>query len=58
MIRLARKLLRNARGATAIEYGLLVALIAIAISTSLAALGGANGGGWSAMANQAINGMK
>jgi len=57
MIRLARKFIRNRRGATAIEYGLLVGLIAIAISTSLAALGGANGGGWSAMANKAVNAM-
>lgn len=32
--------LRNERGATAVEYGLLVALIAVVIIVAVAALGG------------------
>jgi Flp pilus assembly pilin Flp len=57
MIRTIRKLIQEACGATAMEFGMIVALIAVAIIGSLMAVGGANGGGWSAMANKAINGM-
>ena len=41
-----KKLLRDTRGATAIEYGLIVALIVIAIIGALQGVGGANGLGW------------
>ena len=45
-----RKTLRllgaNQRGATAIEYGLIVALIAVASIGGLQALGGGVGGKW------------
>jgi pilus assembly protein Flp/PilA len=34
------KLLRNERGATAIEYGLIAALIAVACITALTSVGG------------------
>ncbi|HWH17015.1 MAG TPA: Flp family type IVb pilin [Allosphingosinicella sp.] len=34
------KLLKNKKGATAIEYGLIAALIAIAAITAMTALGG------------------
>jgi len=35
-----RKLLKNKKGATAIEYGLIAALIAIAAITAMTAVGG------------------
>lgn len=38
-MRLFRNLLRDARGATAIEYGLLAALIAIAMLAAIARVG-------------------
>ena len=46
-IRKTLRLLRaNQRGATAIEYGLIVALIAVASIGGLQALGGGVGGKW------------
>ena len=48
------KLARCARGATAIEYGLIVALIVCAIIGSLSALGGSSNGAWSIMSNKVI----
>ena len=41
-----RGLLADRRGATAIEYGLIAALIVLAMMTSLTALGGGAGGMW------------
>jgi len=35
----ARRLWRNERGATAIEYGLIAALIVVAIMTSIGSIG-------------------
>jgi pilus assembly protein Flp/PilA len=42
-----KRLLRDTRGATAIEYGLIVALIVIAIVGALQSVGNENGGMWS-----------
>lgn len=42
-----RKLRSDKRGVTVIEYGLIVALIAIAIMGALRSLGGGAGGMWS-----------
>ena len=42
-----RRLLADQKGATAIEYGLIAALIAIAMMGGLSALGGGAGGMWS-----------
>jgi pilus assembly protein Flp/PilA len=39
MLRTIRKALRNSRGATAIEYGLIAALIAVAAITAMQGLG-------------------
>jgi len=39
MLNHLRKLLRNTRGATAIEYGLIAALIAVAAITAMQGLG-------------------
>jgi pilus assembly protein Flp/PilA len=41
-----RMLLLDERGATAIEYGLIAALIVIAMAGALGALGGGVGGLW------------
>lgn len=35
-----RKLIKNSKGATAIEYGLIAALIAVAAVSAMSALGG------------------
>jgi len=35
-----RKIIRNSKGATAIEYGLIAALIAVAAITAMSNLGG------------------
>jgi pilus assembly protein Flp/PilA len=48
-----RRLRTDKRGATAIEYGLIVALIAIAMLSGLKALGGGAGGMWSNLGNTA-----
>ena len=41
-----RRLRANERGATAIEYGLICALIVIAMMSGLSALGGGVNGSW------------
>ena len=38
------------RGATAVEYGLIVSLIVLAMVGGLQAVGGGVGGGWTALA--------
>lgn len=50
--RLGRRLRRDKRGATAIEYGLIVALIAIAMMGGLRTLGGGAGGMWTNVSSQ------
>jgi pilus assembly protein Flp/PilA len=52
-----RTLGANMRGATAIEYGLIAALIAVALVSSLKALGGGAGGMWSNLSNITQNSM-
>jgi len=39
-MKILRKLMRNEKGATAIEYGLIAALIAVAAITAMQGLGG------------------
>ena len=46
-----RRLSRDNRGATAIEYGLIAALIVIAMMGGLSALGGGAGGMWTKINN-------
>lgn len=50
-----RCLPKDQKGATAIEYGLIVALIAIALMGGLRALGGGAGGMWSNISSQVQN---
>ena len=45
------------RGATAIEYGLIVALIAIAMVAGASALGGGSKGMWSKLSDKVTNNM-
>lgn len=47
-----RTLWADRRGATAIEYGLIVALIAIAMMGSLISLGGGASGMWTEIGDQ------
>ena len=48
-----RRLLSDQKGAPAIEYGLIAALIVVAMMGALSALGGGAGGMWSNIANKA-----
>jgi pilus assembly protein Flp/PilA len=43
---MTRRLLADDKGATAIEYGLICALIVIAMVAGLGSLGGGSGGMW------------
>jgi pilus assembly protein Flp/PilA len=52
-----RKLGADRRGATAIEYGLIAALIAIAMMGGLSALGGGSNGMWSNLSNKVDDAM-
>jgi len=51
------KLMADIRGATAIEYGLIVALIVIAIVVGISALGNSNGGAWGNLSNKVDNAL-
>jgi pilus assembly protein Flp/PilA len=51
------KLMRNVRGATAIEYGLIVALIVIVVVAGISVLGNSNGGSWGNMTNKVSNAL-
>ena len=52
-----RRLRSDKRGATAIEYGLIVALIAVAMVGALRTLGGGAGGMWSNLSQTANDKM-
>lgn len=51
MYRFLARLGRDATGATAIEYGLILALIVVAVMGAIAGLGGGVTGAWGTMAN-------
>lgn len=48
---------RSEDGATAIEYGLIAALIALAIIGGVSALGGTNGGLWGNIQDDVVEGL-
>ena len=50
-----RRLLADQGGATAIEYGLIVALIAVTAIGGISALGGGAGGMWTDLSAQVQN---
>ncbi|HUE79543.1 MAG TPA: Flp family type IVb pilin [Sphingomicrobium sp.] len=52
-----RKLIVDQAGATAIEYGLIVALIAVASIGGISALGGGAGGMWTNISSDVQNAM-
>jgi len=52
-----RRLLADRRGATAIEYGLIAALIVIAMMGGLSTLGGGAGGMWTDLSATVANAM-
>lgn len=52
-----RRLFADRRGATAIEYALIAALIVIAMMGGLTALGGGTGGMWGKLASTVANAM-
>ncbi len=56
-IRTLRRLRSDKRGATAIEYGLIVALICIAVISGMQALGGGAGGMWGKLDTQVTDAM-
>ena len=49
-----RRLLPDNRGATAVEYGLIAALIIIAMIGGLSALGGGSGGMWTGLSDHVL----
>ena len=55
---LVRSFARDARGTTAIEYGLIVALVAIGFLAGLKALGDGNSASWGATSNKITGAMK
>ena len=55
--RILHSLSADKRGATAIEYGLIAALIAIAIMGGLSALGGGSNGMWGRLSDTVTNNM-
>ena len=56
-IRTLRRLRSDKRGATAIEYGLIVSLICIAVISGMQALGGGSNGMWGKLDAEVTNAM-
>ncbi|HTN16012.1 MAG TPA: Flp family type IVb pilin [Sphingomonadaceae bacterium] len=54
---LLKAILADTQGATAVEYGLIVSLIVIAIVGALQGVGGSNGGLWGDVSTKAISAM-
>ena len=54
-IRTNRRLRSDKRGATAIEYGLIAALIVVAMIGGLSKLGGGANGMWGKLSNEVQN---
>jgi len=51
------KLIGNIRGATAIEYGLILGLIAVVMIAGLSMVGNSNNGGWGNVATNISNSL-
>ena len=56
-IRMLRRLRSDKRGATAIEYGLIAALIAVAAIGGMKSLGGGSNGMWGRLDNKVADSM-
>ena len=55
---LIRRFVHDARGTTAIEYGLIIALVAIGFLAGLKALGDGNASSWGSTSNKITGAMK
>jgi Flp pilus assembly pilin Flp len=55
---LVRRFVRDPRGATSIEYGLIALLVAVGFLAGLKALGDGNSASWGATSNKITNAMK
>lgn len=55
---LAQRFWRNEEGTTAIEYGLIAALVSVAMLVGLRALGEGNASSWGDTTNKLTNAMK
>ena len=51
------RILRDSRGATAIEYGLIVALVALGALVAFQSLGAGSGGAWGDMTAKVTTAM-
>ncbi|MCW1428582.1 Flp family type IVb pilin [Novosphingobium sp. JCM 18896] len=58
MLSFLRTLLGETRGATAIEYGLIAALIVLAIMGTLRGMAGESGGVWGKVSTRSVDAMK
>ena len=56
-IRMLRRLCSDKHGATAIEYGLIAALIAVAAISGMKSLGGGSNGMWGKLDNKVQESM-
>lgn len=54
MIKFLKKLYLSEKGATAIEYGLIVALIAIAIVVAISGVGNSTGNMWNHVSDEVV----
>lgn len=54
MIQFCRRLLRSERGATAIEYGLILALMTLALLSALTGLGDSTTGMWGSIRDRVV----
>jgi pilus assembly protein Flp/PilA len=57
MISFLASLYRDTRGATAIEYGLICAMIVLGMLSALQGLGNGNASGWGSMSSKATTAM-
>ncbi|MEJ5976084.1 Flp family type IVb pilin [Novosphingobium sp. PS1R-30] len=58
MLSFLRTLLGETRGATAIEYGLICALIVLVMLGALQGMAGENGGVWGAVKSKSVTAMQ
>lgn len=52
MLAFCRKLLASRKGASAVEYGLICAMIVVAAISGASALGDSNSGSWASLNNR------
>ena len=56
MLKFMRALAHDARGATAVEYGLIISLVVLAMLTALTTFASTSVKMWGTVANRVING--